>query len=129
MNKNCTLLSQGKPEVEYVLQGGVSGKGNLLAKPFRPLGASSKWRSVWRLGGLWSCPLPVEWLGVLNLCDRRPQNYYRELQPHARVLVFRSLPKCLLSLSWLSPEGSPVGSLGFQTLLNQKPRLPFMVPQ
>ena len=38
--------SQGGPEVKYLLQGGMSGKGSLLAKPSRPLGTSLKWRSV-----------------------------------------------------------------------------------
>jgi hypothetical protein len=31
--------SQGRPEMKYLLRGGMSGKGNLLAKPWGPLGA------------------------------------------------------------------------------------------
>ena len=47
----------------------MSGKGSLLAKPFRPLGTSLKWRSVLRLCDLWSCFLPLEGVGVLPLHD------------------------------------------------------------
>jgi hypothetical protein len=36
--------SQGRPGVKYLLQGGLSGKENLLVKPSRPLGISLKWK-------------------------------------------------------------------------------------
>ena len=48
MSKNI-LACQGRPEIKYLLQGGVSGKESLLAKSSSPLGTSLKWRSVLRL--------------------------------------------------------------------------------
>jgi hypothetical protein len=33
-------MSQSGPEIKYLLQGGISGKVNLLAMPSRPLGTS-----------------------------------------------------------------------------------------
>ena len=60
---------QGGPEVKYLLQGRVSGKESLLAKPFRPLGISLKRRSGLSLHDLWSHPLPVKGTGVLSLHD------------------------------------------------------------
>ena len=62
-------LFQGKLEVKYLLQGRVSGKGSLLAKPSRPLGTSLKWRSVLSLHDHRSHLLPVEGLGVRPLHD------------------------------------------------------------
>jgi hypothetical protein len=38
--------SQCGPEIKYLLQGGMSGKGSLLAIPSGPLGTSSVWRSL-----------------------------------------------------------------------------------
>jgi hypothetical protein len=38
--------SQGRPEIKYLLQGGASGKGILLAMPSGPLGISLAWRSL-----------------------------------------------------------------------------------
>ena len=38
--------SQGGPEIKYLLQGEMSGKGNLLAKISRPLGTSLAWRTL-----------------------------------------------------------------------------------
>jgi hypothetical protein len=48
--------SQGEPEVKYLLQGEMSGKKSLLAKPSRPLGTSLKWRSA-LCGGAWDFAL------------------------------------------------------------------------
>ena len=42
---NCTP-SQGGHEIKYLLQGEMSGKGSLLAKPSRPLGTSLAWRTL-----------------------------------------------------------------------------------
>ena len=63
------LTSQDGLEIKYLLQGGVSGKESLLAKPSRPLGTSLKWRSVLSLCDHRSCPLPVEEFGALALHD------------------------------------------------------------
>jgi hypothetical protein len=38
--------SQGGSEIKYILQGEMSGKGSLLAKPSRPLGTSLAWRTL-----------------------------------------------------------------------------------
>jgi hypothetical protein len=38
--------SQGGPENKYLLQGGMSGEGSLLATPSRPLGTALAWRSL-----------------------------------------------------------------------------------
>ena len=38
--------SQGGPEIKYLLKGGVSGKGSLLAKPSGPLGTSLAWGTL-----------------------------------------------------------------------------------
>ena len=40
------LSSQGGPEIKYLLQAGMSGKGSLLATPSRPLCSSFAWRSL-----------------------------------------------------------------------------------
>jgi hypothetical protein len=40
------LTSQGELEIKHFLQGGMSGKGSLLAKPSRPLGTSLAWRTL-----------------------------------------------------------------------------------
>jgi hypothetical protein len=60
-------ISQGGPEIKYLFQGRMSGKGSLLAKPPGLLGTSFKWRSVLRLhdhrslssasGGAWGIAL------------------------------------------------------------------------
>jgi hypothetical protein len=48
----CTVsTSPGGPEVKYLLQGGMSGKGSLLAKSSRPLGTSLAWRTQFWGGG------------------------------------------------------------------------------
>jgi hypothetical protein len=63
--------SQGRPEVKYLLQGGLSGEESLLAKPSRSLGTSLKWRSLSR--AYMTCDhisfpyLCVEELGALPL--------------------------------------------------------------
>jgi hypothetical protein len=98
MSKNCAPLSWGGPEVKYFLQGGVSGKGSLLAKPFRPLGTSLKWSSVLRLltcgqvlylwRDLGNYPYmtdnhkPMGNCGLVSgaWCPRAWQNAYRSLQ-------------------------------------------------
>jgi hypothetical protein len=36
MEKWCIQLTQGGPEIKYLLQEGMSGKGSLLAKPSGP---------------------------------------------------------------------------------------------
>ena len=38
--------SQGEPEIKCLLQGGVAGKGGLMAKPSGPLGTLSAWRTL-----------------------------------------------------------------------------------
>jgi hypothetical protein len=38
--------SQGGLEIKYLLQGGMSEKGSLLAKPSGPLGTSLAWRTL-----------------------------------------------------------------------------------
>jgi hypothetical protein len=63
------LTSQGGPEIKYRLQGGVSSKESLLAKPSRPLGTSLIWRSVLSLHVHGSHPLLVEGLRALPICD------------------------------------------------------------
>ena len=75
---NHTPLSQGRPEIKYLLQGGVSGKKGLLAKPSRPLGTSLKWIFVLSLLDHRSCPFFGEG-GALSLRDWWPQ-IYGELQ-------------------------------------------------
>ena len=42
----CTPPPQGRPEIKYLLQGGMPGKGSLLAKPSGPLGTSLAWRTL-----------------------------------------------------------------------------------
>ena len=61
--------SQARPEVKYILQGGVSGKESLLAKSCLPLGTSLKWRSVLSLHDYRPHLLPVEGFGALPLHD------------------------------------------------------------
>ena len=84
---NHTPLSQGRPEVKHLLQGGVSGKESLLAKPLhsllaKPLHTSLKWRSVLRLCDHRSCPLPVVGRGGgLRCCP-----YVTESHPGIRRL-------------------------------------------
>ena len=38
--------SQCELEIKYLLQGGMSGKGSLLAKPSGPLGTLLAWRTL-----------------------------------------------------------------------------------
>jgi hypothetical protein len=38
--------SHDGPEIKYLLQGGMSGKGNSLDNPSRPLGTSLAWRTL-----------------------------------------------------------------------------------
>ena len=46
--------SQGGPEIKYLLQGRMSGKGSLLVKPSGPLGTSSARRTLfWACGQQW----------------------------------------------------------------------------
>lgn len=44
MENGCITTSQVGPEIKYLLQEGMSGKGSSLAKPLRPLGTSLAWR-------------------------------------------------------------------------------------
>ena len=39
-------VSWGGPEIKYVVQGGTSEKGSLLAKPYGPPGTSLAWRTL-----------------------------------------------------------------------------------
>jgi hypothetical protein len=63
------VASQGGLEVKYLLQGGMSGNEGLLAKPSRPLCTSLAWRYVLSLDVHRLCPLLVEGLGALPICD------------------------------------------------------------
>jgi hypothetical protein len=44
MENGCMPTSQLGPEIKYLLQERMSGKGSLLAKPSGPLGTSLAWR-------------------------------------------------------------------------------------
>jgi hypothetical protein len=59
------LLGGEGAEIKYPLQGGISGKGSLLAKPSGPL-----------------CT-PLAWRTVLSLCDHRTHFFY--MRSMARV--------------------------------------------
>jgi len=46
-NGGCIQLTQGGPEIKYLLQEGMSGKGSLLVKPWRGhLDTSLIWRTL-----------------------------------------------------------------------------------
>jgi hypothetical protein len=49
-----TILSQGGPEIKYLLQGGVSGKGSLRCVPIRSPGLHLLYFT--KLPGVLSCP-------------------------------------------------------------------------
>jgi hypothetical protein len=59
MENGCMPASQGGPEINYILQGGMSRKDSLLAKPSGLLGISLVWRTLfWEFGtnfrpGIW----------------------------------------------------------------------------
>jgi hypothetical protein len=46
MYHNAFTTFQGRPEIKYLLQRGISRKGSLLAKPSGPLGTSLAWRTL-----------------------------------------------------------------------------------
>ena len=46
VENGCLSTSQSGPEIKYLLQGGISGKGSLLSKPSRPLGTSLAQRTL-----------------------------------------------------------------------------------
>jgi hypothetical protein len=46
MENGCIPPSQGGPEIKYLLQEGMSGKGSSLAKPSEPLDTSLAWRTL-----------------------------------------------------------------------------------
>ena len=50
MENRCLQPPQGGPEIKYLLQEGMSGKGFLLAKPSGPLDTASAWRTLF-----WAC--------------------------------------------------------------------------
>lgn len=45
MEHGCILTSQAASKIKYLLQGRMSGKGSLLAKPSGPLGTALAWRT------------------------------------------------------------------------------------
>jgi hypothetical protein len=61
--------SQGGPGIKYLLQGGISGKGSLLAKSSGPLGTSLPWRTLF-----WTCVTT----GHISLCGKCGQGFVRE---------------------------------------------------
>jgi hypothetical protein len=110
--------SQGGPEVKYPLQGEVSGKESLLAKPSAPLGTSLKWRSV------------------LSLCDPGHAlymwislGYCPYVTDDQKICGGLQLVTGACSLGTGETPITPSGFLGFQALAQQGTRLPFMVPQ
>lgn len=46
IENGCIPPPQGGPEIKYLLQGGMSRKGCLLAKPSGPLDTSLAWRTL-----------------------------------------------------------------------------------
>jgi hypothetical protein len=46
VKNGCVPTSQGGPEIKYLLQGGMSRKWSLLAKPSGLLGTSLAWRTL-----------------------------------------------------------------------------------
>jgi hypothetical protein len=46
VENGCIPTSQGEPEIKYLLQGRMSGKGGLVAKPSGPLGISLAWKTL-----------------------------------------------------------------------------------
>ena len=46
MENGCISIPEGGPEIKYLLQGGMSEKGSLLAKHSGPLGTSLVWRTL-----------------------------------------------------------------------------------
>ena len=64
MENGCVPTSQGGPEIKYLLQGGTSGKGSLLAKPSGP-------RYLIRMEN-----------SVLDLCDHRTCFFYVRSMSH-----------------------------------------------
>ena len=59
MENGFISTPQGGPEIKYLLQEGMSGKGSLLAKPSGPLDTSLAWRTLyWAMlptWGVWTC--------------------------------------------------------------------------
>jgi hypothetical protein len=74
MINGCIATSQGGPEIKYLLQGGMFGKGSLLAKPSGSLVTSLAWRTLfWAYmttghvslcGKCGMCSRPGVWQGV-----------------------------------------------------------------
>ena len=46
VENGCIPPSQGGPEIKYLLQEGMSGKGSLLTKPSGPLDIALTWRTL-----------------------------------------------------------------------------------
>lgn len=44
LKNGCIPTSHGGPEIKYLLQRGMSGKGSLLTRPSGPLGTLLAWR-------------------------------------------------------------------------------------
>ena len=66
MENGCVGLTQGEPEIKYLLQGGMCGKESLLAKPgLVHLDASLAWRTLCYV--MRDHNLPV---GVMVTCSR-----------------------------------------------------------
>ena len=61
-------LTQGEPEIQYRLQGGMPRKGNSLAKHRAYLGTSLAWRTLGSVLCDW-LPWSSEW-GVVITCSR-----------------------------------------------------------
>jgi hypothetical protein len=60
MHNYTVPISQGGPEVKYLLQGGMSRKESLLAKTSGTLGSSVAWRTLF-----WACVTS----GHISLCE------------------------------------------------------------
>lgn len=68
MENGYIPTSQGGPKIKCLLQGGISGKGSLLAKASWPLGTSLEWRILfWAYMTRDHIPL----CGKCGLCSRR----------------------------------------------------------
>lgn len=74
MDAYCTIYtSQGRPKIKDLLQGGMSGKGGLLANPSGPLSTLLAWRTLF-----WASRTMVMFPYIINVAHVPGQEFGRE---------------------------------------------------